>query len=89
MNAGSSSVKFSVYLAEPRDRPEIERDLAVREIADGQIENLGPVARLLFNYNGRKTVSEIGTADHAIAVSLILKTIEPILEGREVLGGGP
>lgn len=88
MNAGSSSVKFSVYLAEPRDRPEIERDLAVREIADGQIENLGPVARLLFNYNGRKTVSEIGTADHAIAVSLILKTIEPILEGREVLGVG-
>ena len=88
INAGSSSLKFSVYLAEPKNRPAIERNLAVTEIADGQIENLGPAARLLFKHNGSKTVSEIGTVDHAIAMSLILKTIEPILEGREVVGVG-
>lgn len=88
INAGSSSVKFSVYLAEPKDRPDIERNLAVTEIADGQIENLGPVARLLFSHDGKEMVSDIGTADHRIAVSLILKTIDPILKGREVVGVG-
>ena len=42
----------------------------------------------MFKHDGNKTINEIGTADHGIAISLILKTIKPILAGRQVVGVG-
>ncbi|MEL6210354.1 MAG: FG-GAP-like repeat-containing protein [Pseudomonadota bacterium] len=53
LNAGSSSIKFSVY----RDGAEPE------EIAVGQIDGLGPDARLLLKAGGCKTDQAIAAAD--------------------------
>ncbi|SFT34337.1 acetate/propionate family kinase [Sedimentitalea nanhaiensis] len=75
LNAGSSSLKFAVYsaVAEP--------DL----LQTGQVENLGPVARL--EIKGGET-REIGPADHAVALTAILQAVEPVLDGRVVAGVG-
>ncbi len=75
LNAGSSSIKFAVY--HNADEPEL--------LQAGQVENLGPVARLVMK--GAET-SEIGPADHAVAVRAILTAVAPVLGGREVTGVG-
>ena len=74
LNAGSSSIKFAVYRA--GDEPE--------ELARGQIENLGPAARMMFG----GTTREIGSADHKRGVQAILTTLEPVLAGETVKGVG-
>ena len=75
LNAGSSSIKFCVY----RNGSEPEPLLA------GQVENLGPIARL--GVKGQETV-EIGPADHAGALRAILNAIDPVLDGLTVTGVG-
>lgn len=75
LNAGSSSVKFGVYQA-------AEEPVLLRA---GQVENLGPLARL--SIKGGET-RELGPADHAVALHEILHAIEPVLEGRIVRGVG-
>ncbi len=77
LNAGSSSVKFSVYTtaAEP--------DLVI----SGQVENLGPAARLILETEP-KQVTDIGGADHNAALVAILKAIEPHTQGTTVRGVG-
>ncbi|WP_164661872.1 acetate/propionate family kinase [Tropicibacter sp. Alg240-R139] len=77
LNAGSSSIKFGVYLA--ADEPEL--------LLLGQVENLGPVAQLMLSHPKKKTV-EIGPADHVSAVQAILEAIEPVLQGHVVTGVG-
>ena len=68
LNAGSSSIKFGVYseAAEP--------DL----LMVGQIDNLGPVAKLVVK--GGET-RDLGHADHASGVRAILDVVEPVLNG--------
>ncbi len=78
LNAGSSSIKFSVYLA--GDEPQ--------EIAVGQIDGLGPDARLILKANGKKTTTELGEADHASGLAAVLAALEPVLGGQIVLGVG-
>lgn len=78
LNAGSSSIKFSVYLQKDR----------LKEIVDGQVENLGPAARIIVKYQGDKTIHDIGVADHKVALTEILKTLKPVLGKHEVLGVG-
>lgn len=75
LNAGSSSIKFGAYLA--GEEPDL--------LMVGQVENLGPVARL--KVKGRDAV-EIGPADHAAAVEVILDTVSPALDGHGLAGVG-
>lgn len=75
LNAGSSSVKFALYLS--AEEPE--------ELVQGQVESLGPAARLLMD--GRDAV-ELGEQDHAGAVRAILEAIGPLIEGHEITGVG-
>lgn len=75
LNAGSSSIKFSVY--EAGDEP--------RELGHGQVEKLGPNAVLHVAELGEPPLTEqIGQADHAKALTAILTHLEPILEGRQI-----
>ena len=75
LNAGSSSLKFALYRAGAE--PEV--------LQSGQVENLGPVARLSLHGN---TPHEIGPADHAVAVRAILTALEADLKGQQVEGVG-
>lgn len=76
LNAGSSSIKFSVYLTGDGD-PEL--------LHVGQVENIGGAAEL--KLAGNKPVS-IDATDHETAVQAILTVVEPLLEGRKVAGVG-
>ncbi len=75
LNAGSSSIKFGLYGAAT------EPDLLV----EGQVENLGPAARLML---GDDPAVEIGAADHAAALTAILRAVDAIAEGRQIVGVG-
>ncbi len=79
LNAGSSSIKFSVYTA--GDAPE--------EIASGQVESLYSFAgSLTLKHAGEKSRRELGQADHAEGVAAILEALAPVLGGAEVSGIG-
>ncbi|MCA0871955.1 acetate/propionate family kinase [Seohaeicola saemankumensis] len=75
LNAGSSSIKFGVYLA--GDEPEL--------LQVGQVENLGQNARLRIKGQPDR---DLGAADHAGAVRAILAAVGPVLDGRPVAGVG-
>ncbi len=77
LNAGSSSIKFAVY--QGAGEPEL--------LQAGQVENLGPVARLVLRGKPGQG-SDIGPADHATAVPAILQALKPVLKGRDVTGVG-
>lgn len=77
LNAGSSSLKFSVYKA----------DVEPEEIYTGQIENLGPAARLIVDGEHSAT-TDIGAADHKVAVATILKVIRPVIGDLQIAGVG-
>jgi acetate kinase len=82
LNAGSSSLKYSVY----RQNNEEPNELIV-----GQVENLGAAARLSMvtaNHNNDDIMVEIGAADHALAVKAILKALRPYLREEKVIGIG-
>lgn len=74
LNAGSSSVKFGAYDAQDARAP----------LAEGQVENLGPNARLKYAGETR----DLGATDHKGALREILSALAPVLEGREVAGVG-
>lgn len=75
LNAGSSSVKFAVYGAGAE--PEL--------LQAGQVENLGPVARLKLKGGAAE---EIGPANHATALEAILKVAAPVIGSGRVAGVG-
>ncbi len=75
LNAGSSSIKFSLYSAESEPQERLV----------GQVENIGPNARL--KIRGQEDVG-LGETDHAKAVSAILSAIDPQLEEQEIVGVG-
>ncbi len=83
LNAGSSSLKYSVY-----------RDVSPDpvELISGQVENLGPAARQIIKHhgqnNGQKEIIEIGAADHNLAVKAILRSLAPMLNNETVTGVG-
>lgn len=79
LNAGSSSIKFSVYTAgaEPK------------LVAVGQVESLGsPTASLTLNHGPEKARTEIGPAKHKEGVQAILKALTPVLDGSRVVAVG-
>ncbi|MEM1195458.1 MAG: acetate/propionate family kinase [Pseudomonadota bacterium] len=78
LNAGSSSVKFSVYLS----------DDDLTRLAHGQVESVGGTARLSLEH-GQTTIQEQVRADsQAAALSVVLEALEPVLKGRRVAGIG-
>ena len=74
LNAGSSSVKFSLY----------ETGEALAHIVTGQVENLGLNARLLVDGGA----TDIGAADHSVALTRILETLQARFGERPVAGIG-
>jgi acetate kinase len=79
INAGSSSIKFSIYAAggEPEER------------LRGQVENIGDQnAVLTIDANGGKARHDIGRADHQAALTAILDHAGDALDGLEVAGVG-
>jgi acetate kinase len=86
LNAGSSSIKFGLYAtaAEPVEE------------ARGQIDALGPEARLVVEADGRQAEHAIGPADHATGLARLIEALAPLLRGRRidavghrVVHGGP
>ncbi|MBF9060213.1 acetate/propionate family kinase [Rhodobacterales bacterium HKCCSP123] len=78
LNAGSSSIKFGLYAA--ADEPEEE--------ARGQIDALGPAARLVVETGGAGTVTPIGSADHARGLEALLAALAPLMGGRTIAAVG-
>lgn len=78
LNAGSSSLKFGLY----------EHAQEPVALCEGQVENLGPVARMTLKHDAAKQVSEIGPADHAAALRAIFAAVGPVLAGRDIAGVG-
>lgn len=79
LNAGSSSIKFSVYDA--GTEPTL--------VAVGQVESLGsPTAALSLTVDGTRTRAEIGPAGHGEGVKAILTALAPVLHGAEVVAVG-
>ncbi|WP_068117235.1 acetate/propionate family kinase [Tropicimonas marinistellae] len=83
LNAGSSSIKYSVYLDE-----DTNGDGDPECIAVGQIDGIGPDARLILTYKGEKTETALGQADHRAGLQAVLKVLQPILGDRPVSGVG-
>jgi acetate kinase len=79
LNAGSSSIKYSVYLA---------GEAEPLEIASGQIDGIGPNARLILKHNGEKTTTDLGPADHTAGLKAVLEALKPILGDQSVAGVG-
>ena len=79
LNAGSSSLKFSVYAA--GQQPQL--------LALGQVENLGGDSLLgIASLDQDKRIYAIGRADHQSALQAILQHIQPVIDGRKVAGIG-
>ena len=78
LNAGSSSIKFGVYAG--GGEPTLE--------AAGQIDGLGPAARLVVETGGTRKTHALGAADHAAGLAAILDAVAPVIAGRKVAGVG-
>lgn len=78
LNAGSSSIKFGLYATGPEPVEE----------ARGQIDALGPAARLVVEHGGETTATEIGEADHARGLACLMKALAPMMAGRDLVGVG-
>ena len=74
LNAGSSSIKVGLYAAAAE--PE--------ELARGQVEALGPSARLVIGAGDARHVEEIGAADHATALGRLIAALRPLFAGRGI-----
>ncbi len=86
LNAGSSSIKFGLYSDDPEPR----------EVARGQVDALGPDARLRLHHNGSDSSRTLGPTDHAAGVQVIMKAVAQTSEnatisgvGHRVVHGGP
>ncbi|MEO0914143.1 MAG: acetate/propionate family kinase [Pseudomonadota bacterium] len=75
LNAGSSSLKFSVYRA--AEEPEC--------LVAGQVERLGPDAQLILTSGETRA---LGATDHPRALDEILTTLAPHLDGARIAAIG-
>jgi acetate kinase len=76
LNAGSSSIKFSVF------------DDALQRKISGQVERLGPKARLKIKADDAQQSRDLGQTDHAAAVAAILDALGPHVQGMTISGVG-
>jgi len=78
LNAGSSSIKVGLYAA--GDDPV--------ELARGQIDGLGPEARLAIEADGVERIEPIGAADHATGLARLIAALAPLCAGRTIAAVG-
>jgi len=78
LNAGSSSIKFGLYRAE---------DTPIEE-ARGQIDGLGPAARLMLTAASEEARIDLGPTDHGTGIDAIIAALTPHLAGRTISGVG-
>ena len=78
LNAGSSSIKFGLYRAE----------VDPVEEARGQIDGIGPAARLIVETREGTETHEIGPADHVTGLAALMRALSPLMAGREIAGVG-
>lgn len=78
LNAGSSSLKFSIWTAEADPH----------EVAAGQVEALGGDARLKFRAGAEKTERALGPADHAGAFRAIVEAMAQDLPATGIAAVG-
>ncbi|RYH11801.1 acetate/propionate family kinase [Tropicimonas sp. IMCC6043] len=83
LNAGSSSIKFSVYL----NSDQVSSGDPVG-VAVGQIDGLGPDATLILKHDGRTSETQLGQADHTSGLRAILEAIRPVIGTQTVVGVG-
>jgi acetate kinase len=74
LNAGSSSIKFGLYDTAPEPAEHLR----------GQIDRLGPEARLVLDGDAR----DVAAPDHAAGLSAILDALGPRIDGGEIAGIG-
>ncbi|MFW5641343.1 MAG: acetate/propionate family kinase [Roseicyclus sp.] len=74
LNAGSSSIKFGLYDAAPEPAERLR----------GQIDGLGPEARLVLGESTR----DVSAPDHAAGLGAILEALAPHLDGHAIRGVG-
>ena len=77
LNAGSSSLKFSIFVQSDR----------LEQVAEGQGENIGGAARLTVD-RADFADREIGAVDHDGAMQAVLDVLRPRLKGRTLAGLG-
>ena len=78
LNAGSSSIKFGLYRAASEPQ----------EVLRGQIDGLGPAARLVIEAEGKTDVTGIGPADHATGLASLMEALGPHMAGQQIAGVG-
>jgi acetate kinase len=74
LNAGSSSIKFGLYDTAPDPSEHLR----------GQIDRLGPEARLVLDGGAR----DVAAPDHAAGLSAILEALAPRIDGGRIAGIG-
>ncbi|MDD7909834.1 acetate/propionate family kinase [Pseudovibrio exalbescens] len=79
LNSGSSSIKFAVY---------VPGSGGLDEIASGQVDALGPAAKLILETQNEKTSTEIGEADHVAGLRAVLDALRPVLGETHITGVG-
>ncbi len=81
LNAGSSSLKFAVYVV---------ADGALRRSQSGEVERVGGLGRLLVNAADGKPVHDrvVSTDDHAAALAALAALSDGPLEKRSLMGFG-
>lgn len=83
LNAGSSSVKFAVYL---NGSSQPKADLTLK--AKGQVERIGDAAQLTFHDGREDSTQPVLAPNHAAALTVILNAIAPNLDGTPVSAVG-
>lgn len=78
LNAGSSSIKCALYGV--GDDPV--------EQARGQIEALGPEARLVIDAGGQRRTQSVAASDHAAGLAALIAALAPFFEGHEIAAVG-
>ncbi|MEM6536469.1 MAG: acetate/propionate family kinase [Pseudomonadota bacterium] len=78
LNAGSSSIKFSVFT--------LNGSLSLQ--AQGQVANIGANPQLVIDWGVKKERLPIGASDHAGVLAVILDALSPALDRRDVIGVG-
>jgi acetate kinase len=74
LNAGSSSIKFGLYDTTPDPSEHLR----------GQIDRLGPEARLVLDGGAR----DVAAPDHAAGLAAILEALAPRIDGGRIAGIG-
>ncbi len=78
LNAGSSSMKFGLYLNEP----------GTQELVSGQVDGIGASAKLILDTTAGRTKADVNAPTHALALEAALTALAPFLKTLQITGVG-